>query len=428
MVRMRSNRPYVPNAGVQDIAGGVLRTLGRRLAVLTGQALMVLITCRPAVAAAQNTIPRDAVGAIVLENEFCRYEIGLDGKNRALVNRVDKQDYAQPGVPFMIAGQGQQSFAASKVERTGNVLHGVLCRIPFEGESQSRGPGEVLHAYGDGCFGWGPRVAPILQSPCENERERGGTSERGLGRTVCGLRWLVMIAPIADRTACPPPGRTASSASKGPRSPFSACPPAVWIRRKLLNAIEVVELEQGLPHPTVHGVWIKRAPERFASYLMVGGVNQQNIDQVIEFIEAASVASKSSGSGARLLTSPIRVGFPMGCPGLKRVADKVHAAGLQLGLHVMQGMVGWGSKDDPYITPEADPRLLQDRHATLAAPLDAKSTAIRIHEPTAGWPEKGDLYLEGEIIQYGKLAGDGFSECRRGLYGTKVIAIRRGSL
>ena len=52
---------------------------------------------------------------------------------------------------------------------------------------------------------------------------------------------------------------------------------------KLLDAIEVVELEQGLPHPTINGVWIKRAPERFASYLMVSGVNQQNIDQVIEF-------------------------------------------------------------------------------------------------------------------------------------------------
>ena len=43
-------------------------------------------------------------------------------------------------------------------------------------------------------------------------------------------------------------------------------------------------------------------------------------------------------------------------------------------MHVMQGMVGWGSKDDPYITPKADPRLLQDRHATLAAALDDKAT------------------------------------------------------
>ena len=40
---------------------------------------------------------------------------------------------------------------------------------------------------------------------------------------------------------------------------------------RLLDAIEQVELGEGLPHLTVNGVWIKRAPERLASYMMAAG-------------------------------------------------------------------------------------------------------------------------------------------------------------
>ncbi len=112
---------------------------------------------------------------------------------------------------------------------------------------------------------------------------------------------------------------------------------------------------------------------------------------------------------------------------MKRVADKVHAAGLQLGLHVMQGMVGWGRKDDPYLVPKADPRLLQDRHATLAGPLETKATEIRTQESTAPWPEEGDLYLDGEIIRYAKRLPSGFAACQRGLYGTRVAPQKAGA-
>jgi hypothetical protein len=119
--------------------------------------------------------------------------------------------------------------------------------------------------------------------------------------------------------------------------------------------------------------------------------------------------------------------FPDGLAGMKRVADKVHAAGLQLGLHVMQGMVGWGSKDDPYLTPKADPRLLQDRYVTLAGPLETKATEIHTQESTAQWLPNGDLLLEGEIIRYGKRLPSGFAQCQRGLYGTTVVPHAAGN-
>ena len=43
----------------------------------------------------------------MLENDVCRWEVGLDGKTRAMVNRSDGKNYAQPGTPVMIAGREQ---------------------------------------------------------------------------------------------------------------------------------------------------------------------------------------------------------------------------------------------------------------------------------------------------------------------------------
>ena len=196
---------------------------------------------------------------------------------------------------------------------------------------------------------------------------------------------------------------------------------------RLLDAIERVELEQGLPHPTINGVWIKRAPERFASYLMVGGVTQRNIDRVIEFAKGGFGCVELFFNRSTPSYEPNPAEFPDGFRGLREVADKLHAAGLQVGLHVMQGMVGWGSKDDPYLVPKADPRLLQDRRAQLAAPLALKATEIHAQESTADWPENGDLLLDGEIIHYGKRLPTGFAECKRGLYGGQVTAHPAGT-
>ena len=196
---------------------------------------------------------------------------------------------------------------------------------------------------------------------------------------------------------------------------------------KLLDVIEEVELDQGLPHPEINGVWIKRAPERFSSYLMSHGVGEKNVDRVIELAKGGfgcveiypwhSMPSYGINPGL----------FPNGLAGLKQCADKIHAAGLELGLHAMQGMVGWGGMHDPYVRPKADPRLLQDRHATLSAAIDAEATELAVEESTADWPESGDLYLDGEIVRYARRTENGFAECRRGLHGTEVAAHAEGT-
>ena len=157
-------------------------------------------------------------------------------------------------------------------------------------------------------------------------------------------------------------------------------------RSQLLDAIEEVELGEGLPHPMLNGKWIKRAPERFASYLMSHSVGEDNLDQVLEFAKGGFGCIELYPWHSTPTYGINRSLFPHGLAGLKTVADKIHAAGLQLGLHTMQAMVGWGRKDDPYVSPKADSRLLQSKHGTLAAAADAQAVELTVNEKSIRLP------------------------------------------
>jgi hypothetical protein len=199
---------------------------------------------------------------------------------------------------------------------------------------------------------------------------------------------------------------------------------------RLLDMIEEVELDQGLPHPMIDGVWIRRSPKRHDSYLMAGGVTEENVDQVVEFAKGGFGCIELLGWWNSTPAYGIDPGqFPRGLDGLKAVAVKIHAAGLQVGLHCMQGMVGWGGVGmrDPYVSPKADPRLLQDRHATLAADVAADATELPVTESLADWPDKGDLLIDGEIVRYARHTDTSFVECQRGLHGTTVSAHPAGA-
>lgn len=199
---------------------------------------------------------------------------------------------------------------------------------------------------------------------------------------------------------------------------------------RLLDVIERVQLDQGLPHPTIKGVWIKRAPERFASYLMAAGASEANIDEVIEFARGAFGCIELLNWWHSTPTyEPHRGLFPNGLEGMAAVAEKISAAGMEVGLHTMQAMVGWGGVGmrDPYVSPRADPRLLRNRHATLAGDIGEGDDEIVVAEDLADWPESGDLFIDGELVRYARKTETGFAGCTRGLHGTDIRPHRAGT-
>ena len=211
---------------------------------------------------------------------------------------------------------------------------------------------------------------------------------------------------------------------EGAKIAIIACP-----RDQLWEVIGEVEQEQGLPHPILENTWIKQSPYRMDSYLMVSGASEANIDEVIEFARGGfGCIELLNWWHSTPSYAPSRTLYPNGLAGMRTVADKIRAAGMRVGLHAMQGMVGWGGvgMKDPYVWPKADPRLLQDRHATLATAIDAEAADIRVTEDVAGWPEKGDLYVDGELVRYAGRDRHSFTDCTRGLHGTTAGAHAAG--
>ncbi len=368
----------------------------------------------------------------VLANEQCRYEVSGDGRNTYFGSPDGEHNVCAPEQPFMQVGIAGKLYPSSSV-----LLVQQTLRVEFAGTDVVVGlrpeakPGylalTVTKVQGTGIewlqlanlhltisenvgtlvnAAWDDRFAACVLACNEQVESFGADASRGQLCARCYPEFGMVgarVAIVGLPTGSPEP------------------------QRQLLSAIGRVELAEGLPHPTLNGVWIKESPERFRSYLMVHDLGEANVDDVIEvarngfgcieFYPWRSTPSYEINTGL----------FPHGLEGLKAVCDKIHAAGMQVGLHIMQGMVGWGPKDDPYLVPRADPRLLQDRRGVLAEALDEQATTLTLEGGTAGWPDEGDVLVAGEIIHYARRTDSGFTDCQRGLHGTTVAAHPAGT-
>ncbi len=246
--------------------------------------IAILLTTPAAVLAAPQPTPQATPEAIVLENEVCRYEIGRDGKNRAMRNLADKKDYLRSATPLMRVGRAEQHWDSSRVELTGDLLS-----VSFAGcDARVKAKLEIRPKYFTLC------VTEVSGSGFDwlqfcNLQVKMTQKVGVLVNAAWDDDFAVCVLACNDRTDCGSHGVPTARAYR--EFGFEGAKAAIIgvatgkpdPAARLLDAIEIVELEQGLPHPTIGGVWTKRAPQRFASYLMVGSVNQRNIDQVVEF-------------------------------------------------------------------------------------------------------------------------------------------------
>lgn len=396
--------------------------------MIRGMALMLSLTLTATAGMAAD----GARPGLLLQNDQCRYEVSGDGRNAYFGAANGSRNVCAPDQPFMQVSVGGKLYPSSLV-----LLVQQTLRVEFAGTdvvvglrpeakpdylaltvTKVQGTGiewlqlTNLHLTISENVGtlvnaaWDSEFAACVLACNEQVDSFGADANRGLLCARCYPEFVMVgarIAIIGLRTGSPEP------------------------HRQLLTAIGQVEAAEGLPHPTLNGVWIKESPERFRSYLMVHDLGEANVDDIIKVarngfgcIEFYPWRSTPSYEINKAL-------FPHGLEGLKTVCDKIHAAGMQVGLHIMQGMVGWGAKDDPYIVPKADPRLLQDRHGTLAAALSEQATTLALEGGTADWPDQGDLFVDGEIIRYGRRTDSGFADCQRGLHGTTVRAHAAGT-
>jgi hypothetical protein len=192
----------------------------------------------------------------------------------------------------------------------------------------------------------------------------------------------------------------------------------------LLTTIEKIEQDNGLPHPTLSGVWAKKSPEQSKSYLFID-VTETTAPHVIDYAKAGGFGYIVLYANAWAAT---RGSYPPK-PGLMAISDKIHDAGLKFGIHNLDMVI---SKDDALVTPVPASGFLMypDLRRFLAVNISDTDRRIPITQAPAGFLQKGetsrykghDLRIDNEIITYESLdltaSSYAFEGCTRGAYGT----------
>jgi hypothetical protein len=212
----------------------------------------------------------------------------------------------------------------------------------------------------------------------------------------------------------------------GSRIALFGCPSA-----DALKTIGQIELAEGLPHPLIDGEWGKTARSATASYLIID-FGEATLDAALDLTRQAGLRYLYHGGPFRtwghfeLHPEP----FPDGWASLKRCVDRAESAGVRLGVHTLSNFI---TPNDPYVTPEPDPRLARVGTTTLTAAIDGVQTEIPIADPV--WFSQMNnntlktAMVGKELIRYGSLSQAApwrLLDCERGAWGTRAAVHSAG--
>ncbi|MCC6927765.1 MAG: hypothetical protein IT359_02130 [Gemmatimonadaceae bacterium] len=200
---------------------------------------------------------------------------------------------------------------------------------------------------------------------------------------------------------------------------------------RVLDVLERIELDEGLPHPTFDGVWWKRSPLFGRSYL-ISSFGEDEVDEMLAHTSRAGFISlyhegPFKSWGHFILDS---AQFPRGRTGLKEAVGKAHAMGLRLGVHTLTNFI---NTNDPYVTPIPDARLSVTGTSTLVAAVDAAQRTLEVRAPTFFNDTANNslhtVRIGTELIQYRAVSTTApfqLLDCQRGAFGTRAAAHAAG--
>ena len=194
-----------------------------------------------------------------------------------------------------------------------------------------------------------------------------------------------------------------------------------------LDCVEQAEIGFDMPR----GVASRRSKE-IAQSTLCTFVCPTNVDEVVAMAKKGGFKNlhinytsivKEGQSWCLCGDYDFREEYPNGYEDLRKVLDKVKAAGLCPGLHILMPHIGMQSR---YVTPVADHRLGLTRHYTLAKRLAPGNTFLEVEEDAMKAPEFPNLRVlrfGGELMTYaGRTATRPyrFTGLVRGAFGTRV--------
>ena len=195
----------------------------------------------------------------------------------------------------------------------------------------------------------------------------------------------------------------------------------------ILDRIAALERDCGLPR----GVDNRRNPLVRSSIYFASGVSPENIDQHVEMAKKGGFRLMEMSRGEFFGPNgdyEYRASYPNGAADVKKMLDKVRAAGIVPGLHILHTFLGLNST---YVKG-GDRRLLLREHYTLARPLGPDDGEVYVDENTqnAEKSEKCRLLKFGrEIMSYEGFTTEPpykFTGVKRGVKGTARASHEEG--
>lgn len=195
-----------------------------------------------------------------------------------------------------------------------------------------------------------------------------------------------------------------------------------------LDAIEKIVLNEGLPHPTINGVWNKRTREQ-ARFCLWSFYKESDFDEYLDLAKTvgAGVFCNPAGYFKNWGHFDIDLNlFPSGIEGLKKMSDKATEAGIGTTFYTLTTFTKPITGPEPYLAPVPDARFATWRYkTTLAGDIKADDKKIAIKNGPnimATAKEAKSVRLGNELILYKEAQEDGdkiiLSDCERGIFYT----------
>lgn len=198
---------------------------------------------------------------------------------------------------------------------------------------------------------------------------------------------------------------------------------------ELLDRIDRLERDFDLPL----GVASRRDPATSGSMYWTGYCTPETVDEHIALCKAGGFPMMTlyypcfyKSKGYRFLGDyDLKDCYPNGIADVRAMLDKIRAAGIIPGLHVLPTHIGLDSR---YVTPVCDHRLRLKQDFTLSRPLGLDDDVVYVEECPIEAPQNQHvrvLRFGGELISYEDFSVEPpycFRGCKRGDFATNVTA------
>ncbi|MEP6536258.1 MAG: hypothetical protein ABJF23_13110 [Bryobacteraceae bacterium] len=378
----------------------------------------------------------EAAGVIEFKTDSLVYGIGSDGLNHSLRDRLGNRDYLKSTSAFMSIEKDGRRTGSNSVSLHRGVLSVKFGDTGIEAKVRVKVSPSFLTFELASLSDHSVSIVELANLPL--------TLDKYVSKTLASARndeYAIAVVPLNMKTHSKAARAvlTVEGDSRvlleGTGFALVGCPTP-----KLLDRIERIELDYGLPHPTLNGIWARRSPEQERSYLFCD-LKESTADAMINYAKVGGFGSvvvyggtwnATHGSyGVNLLN------FPGGERGLKEVSRKIHTAGLKFGMHNLEMLV---DKTDPLVSPVPATGFMMypDRRRILGADVSPGDTFLPTTTSPLGLLGKNDksrfhcrdLRIGDEIITYDDLKTSppyGFTACLRGAHGTRAASHPAGS-